>query len=90
VIAGNLLPQAAVSALSISIYGMFLAIIVPPSRNDSVILGCVLISFILSWLSDRLMLFSSMSEGTRILILTLLIASAAALFFPRKEESDAQ
>ena len=90
VIAGNLLPQAAVSALSISIYGMFLAIIVPPSRNDTVILGCVLASFILSWLSSRLTLFSFMSEGTRILILTLLIASAAALFFPRKEESDAQ
>ena len=88
VIAGNVLPASVVTALSVSIFGMFIAIIVPPCRKDSVVLGTVAVSFILSWLSGRIYLLSSVSEGTRIMILTIVIASAAALLFPVKEEAD--
>ena len=34
----------------------------------------------------RLPIVSAIPEGTRILILTVVIASAAALLFPRKDE----
>ena len=88
VIAGNLLPETAVTALSVSIYGMFLAIIVPPAKKDRVILGSVLVSFMLSWAAGRLPFMSGISEGTRILILTVLISSAAALLFPVSEEAE--
>ena len=53
------------------------------------ILGIIIISFILSYLSSNLAVFSSISEGTRIIILTIVISLAAAVLFPVKEEEDA-
>ena len=34
IVAGNLLPLRAVSALSVALYGMFLAIIIPPGPEE--------------------------------------------------------
>ena len=42
IIAGNLLPLRAVSALSVALYGMFLAIIIPPARKSRVVAGLFL------------------------------------------------
>ena len=89
ILAGNILPVRLVSALSVALYGMFLGIIVPPAKKNKVILGIIIISFILSYLSSNLTVFSSISEGTRIIILTIVISLAAAVLFPVKEEEDA-
>ena len=88
VIAGNILPSSVVTALSVSIFGMFIAIIVPPSRKDPVVMGTVLVSFLLSWMSAKIPVLSSVSEGTRIMLLTVIVASAAAVLFPVKEADD--
>lgn len=90
VIAGNLLPVRTVSALSVTLYGMFLAIIVPPSKKNKVVAGCVFISFLTSFTASRLPLFNRFSEGTRTIVLTVLISAAAAVLFPVKqpEQSD--
>jgi len=85
--AGNILPSRIVSALSVALYGMFLAIIIPPARKDKVIAGLIVICFAASWAASSLEIFSGISSGTRTIILTLVIASAAALLFPRKEEA---
>lgn len=85
IVTGNLLPTDIVNALSVALYGMFIAIIIPPARKNPVVAGCVAFSFLLSFLGSRLSLVSSLSSGTRTLILTVVIASAAALFFPVKE-----
>ena len=45
IIAGNILPANVVSALSVAIYGMFLAIIMPPARENKVIAGLVAAAF---------------------------------------------
>ena len=37
VIAGNMLPLRLVSAFSVALYGMFLAVIIPPARKDKII-----------------------------------------------------
>lgn len=84
--AGNLLSASLVSALSVALYGMFLAIIIPPARGDRVIMGAVAASFLLSWASSVLPVLRELSEGTRIIILTLVIASFAAAVFPVREE----
>lgn len=89
VIAGNILPSSVVTALSVSIFGMFIAIIVPPSKKDPVVMGTVAVSFLLSWLSGKASFITGVSEGTRIMLLTIAIAAAAALLFPVKEEADA-
>lgn len=86
IIMGNLLPTRIVSALSVALYGMFIAIIIPPARKSRVLAGLVLISFALSFIFSVLPLVSSLSEGNRTIILTVLISAVAAFLFPVKEE----
>jgi predicted branched-subunit amino acid permease len=85
IIAGNLLPSDVVSALSVALFGMFIAIIIPPAKKDRIILALIIISFILSFIFDFAPYISSVSSGTRTIILTLLIAGGAALLFPDTE-----
>jgi len=88
VIMGNVLPQSIVSALSVGLYGMFLAIIIPPARKNKVIAGIVVISMALSFLFTKTPFISGLSSGIRVIILTIVIALAAAVLFPVKEEED--
>lgn len=88
ILAGNLLPARAVSALSVALYGMFLAIIVPPAKNSRAVLMAVLAGFFFSWLFSVLPLISSLSEGMRTIVLTVAISSAAALIFPVKNQEE--
>lgn len=87
-IAGNLLPLRLVSAFSVALYGMFLAIFIPPARKDKVILGIVVLCFVGSGLAAYLPITATLSEGTRTIILTLIISAGAAYFFPRKQEDE--
>lgn len=41
-VSGNLLPDFMVSALSVAIYGMFLAVIIPPAKKNRAVLGVVI------------------------------------------------
>lgn len=90
VIAGNILPLQVVSALSVALYGMFLAVIIPPAKKNKVVAGCVIISFLLSYLASRMPIICQLSEGTRTIILTIIIAAGAALLFPVKSEEDTE
>lgn len=85
VIMGNILPASLVSALSVGLYGMFLAIIIPPAKKNKVIAGIVIVSMTLSLTFAKLPLISSLSSGIRVIILTVIIALAAAVLFPVKE-----
>lgn len=87
VLAGSILPARLVSALSVALFGMFLAIIVPPAKKDKVVLGTVLAGFALSALCARVPVTARLSEGTRTILLTVAISAAAAALFPREEES---
>ena len=86
IIAGNVLPPSAVSALSVALYGMFLAVIIPPARKDHIIGVLVILSFLLSFAATYLPGLMELSAGTRTILLTLLIAGIAAVFFPIREE----
>ena len=79
---GNVLPTRVVSALSVGLYGMFLAIIIPPARRNRVIAGVVALGFAASFLVNRLPLFSGVSTGIKTIALTVLIALLAAVLFP--------
>ncbi len=86
VMAGNALPASVVSALSVALFGMFIAIIIPPAKKDRVVLIGVIISFIASYVATNLPLVSQISSGTRTIILTIAIAGALAFFAPIKTE----
>lgn len=92
VIMGNLLPGRLVSALSVGLYGMFLAVIIPPARKSRIVAALVVISMALSFVADRLTILSGLSSGTKIILLTVIISAAAALLFPVKtdEETEAE
>ena len=90
ILAGSVLPDRAVSALSVALYGMFVAIIIPPSKKDKKVLFAVLVSFAASFIAGILPVVSQISEGTRTIILTVAISALAALFFPKKTESEGE
>lgn len=79
---GNVLPLRLASALSVGLYGMFLAIIVPPAKKNKVVLGLVLISFAASFLMSHWAMLAGISSGVKTIVLTVVISLAAALLFP--------
>ena len=89
VIAGNVLPARIVSALSVALFGMFIAIIVPPSRENRVVLLFVALSFAASFAAARLPWTAGLSSGTRVILLTVILAGIAAAVFPVEEEEEA-
>lgn len=85
IIMGNILPIRIVSALSVALYGMFLAIIIPPAKKDKAIALLIVISFISSYLLNRL---TNLSTSVITIVLTLVISSLGALLFPKKENHE--
>ena len=85
IMAGNVLPVSIVSALSVALYGMFLAVIIPPAKKERNIGLTVIASFVLSFIAT--MLFDDISAGTRTIVLTILIAGVAAFVCPVNENS---
>ncbi len=88
VLLGNVLPVRVVSALSVSLFGMFIAIFIPPARKDKVVAALVTLSFLTSWAFSRLGPFASLSSGLRTIILTVALSLGAALLFPVKEKEE--
>ena len=90
VIMGNVLPASIVSALSVGLYGMFLAIIIPPARKNKIVAALVVVSMVLSFAFSKLPILSGISSGMRVIILTVTISLIAAILFPIKEEKGAE
>lgn len=86
IVAGDVLPANIVSALSVALYGMFIAIIVPPAKKDRAVLFAVLGSFVLSGLCAVLPVISTVNSGTRIILLTILISAVAAYVKPVNDD----
>ncbi|MCQ2508076.1 MAG: AzlC family ABC transporter permease [Dorea sp.] len=86
IVSGNVLPARVISALSVALYGMFIAIIIPPARDNKIILGIVIAAMLVSLLFDYLPLLNQISSGFRIIIITVVIAAIAAYFFPVEDE----
>lgn len=86
VILGNVLPKIVMSALGVGIFGMFLAIIIPPAKENKVIMSGIIASFALSLLFNKLpIIANNISSGMQVIILTAIIALALAILFPVKE-----
>lgn len=88
VLVGNILPASAVNALSVSLYGMFLAIIIPPAKENRFIGGLVAVSMAVSWVFSILPLTMGISSGFKVIILTILLAGAAAVIKPIDIENE--
>ena len=89
VVVGNLLPFRLISAFGMALYGLFLAVIIPPARKNKVVAGLIALSFAASYGAARISFLSAMSSGTRTILLTVLLSAAAALFFPVRQQREA-
>ena len=76
IIAGNILPMIVTNALGVALFGMFLVV--------------VIVSFAASYLFSVLPGVSALSDGTRTIILTIVISAVAALLFPVKQGAPAK
>ena len=84
--AGTLLPEFVRSALGIAIYGMFLAIILPPARKDRTVRLVVAAAAALSICFHYIPGMNRVSAGFAIIICAVAAAAAGAALFPVKEE----
>ena len=87
VVLGNVLPDRIVVALSVALYGMFIAIILPPARKDKILALLVLVSMAASWAFPLVPFLSGISGGMKIILLTVVISFIAALLFPRPADT---
>lgn len=83
---GAALPDRLGRALGVALYGMFIAILIPPAKKSRIIGGIVIVSMAASYLFSVLPVVREVSEGFRIIILTVAIAGVMAWKFPVREE----
>ena len=90
IVAGGMLPTNIVAALSVALYGMFLAIIIPQARQDRHVLYALIASFVLSGLCAVAPVVSQWSSGMRTVVLTIVISAVAAWLKPVNIENDGE
>ncbi|HHZ17650.1 MAG TPA: AzlC family ABC transporter permease [Peptococcaceae bacterium] len=83
--ASTFLPPAIRSALNIALYGMFIAIIIPPAKHNLAVLKVLLLSVAVSFLLTYAPLFNQISGGFGIILCTIIAAAVGAAFFPIEE-----
>lgn len=88
-ISGSLLPDFIISALSVAIYGMFLAVIIPPAKTNKAVLAVVIAAMAVSSLFAVVPVLKNVSSGFVIIITTVLVAGVAAYLWPVEEKEEA-
>lgn len=87
--ASAVLPETVRSALGIAIYGMFLAIFIPPMKRSGAVTAVVLVSAALSCLFAYAPILDRVSSGFVIIICAVVAAALGAVLQPVKEEREA-
>ena len=87
-VAGTILPTAVISALGIAIYGMFVAVFVPPMKKSGAVSAVVVISALLSCVFAFAPVLNKVSGGFVIIICAVVAATIGAIIKPVKEEEE--
>lgn len=87
-IATSFMPEALSSALGIALYGMFIAVIIPPAREEKSVLFTVILAILASLAFTYLPGLKSLGGGWSIIIITILVSAVAAWLFPREPEKE--
>ena len=85
-VAGTLLPVFLRNALGIAIFGMFLAIILPPARKEKPVRIVVLMAIAMSLCFRYVPMLSQVSSGFVIIICAIAASALGAWLFPVREE----
>lgn len=84
--AGQLLPESISNALGIVLYGMFMAVIIPPARKQKSVLIVVVVSALISVLFKYLL--TAVSSGFVVIISAVIASVIGAVIFPVGEENE--
>ena len=88
-LAGSVLPVAIRTALGVMLYGMFIAIVVPPAKAEKPVLVTAVLALVCSCLFRWLPVLSRVSAGIAIVVCTVVAAAVCAWRFPVEEEEAA-
>ena len=88
-LAGSILPPAIRTALGVMLYGMFIAIVVPPAKEEKPVLITALLALVCSCLLRWMPGLNRISSGIAIVICTVTAAAVCAWLFPVGEETQA-
>ena len=86
-LAGSVLPMSIRTALGVMLYGMFIAIVVPPAKAEKPVLVASVLALILSCLFKWAPILNRVSAGIAIVICTVVAAAVCAWRFPVEEEA---
>lgn len=89
-LAGSVLPEDIRAALGVMLYGMFIAIVVPPAKSDRKILAAVVLALTCSSLFAWVPLLQKVSPGISIVVCTVAAAAVCGWLFPIPEEEEAE
>ena len=87
-ILGSILPDRLMSALSLAIYGMFVAIVVPEMKKSRAVVFVVVLALVLSCMFYYIPLLSKISSGITITIVAVVAAVVGSLLFPVADEAN--
>ena len=85
-VATSFMPKALSNALGIALYGMFIAVIVPPAREHKNVLFTVIAAIAASVACTYLPIIKNLSGGWRIILITIVVCILAAWLFPVEEK----
>ena len=85
-IATTLLPEVLTDAMGIALYGMFIAVFVPPAKEHINVLIVVLMAIAASYAFTYIPGLNTISGGWVVIIITILVGGIAAFLFPIEEE----
>ncbi len=88
-VASTLLPAVLSDAMGIALYGMFIAIIVPPAKEQKSVLIAVLLAIAASYVITYIPGLSDLLGGWSVIIITVVVSGITASLFPVKEEEGA-
>lgn len=87
-VAGSVLPAMIISALNVAIYGMFLAIIIPPAKKNKTLVWVIILAMALSAAFHYIPGLNKISSGFVIIIVTVIVAALASVLRPIKDEPE--
>ena len=87
-VASSLMPEILASALGIALYGMFIAIIIPPAREQRSVLFAIVLAIAFSVAFPYIPLLNKLSSGWSIIVITLVVSAIAAWKFPIAVEDE--
>ena len=88
--AGSLLPELILNALGVAIYGMFIAIIIPPARKSRSVRAALILAALLACVMRYTPCLKNISGGFAVILCAVPVSAFCAKMFPIREEGDEQ